>query len=91
MRRWYRYCRVAANALYIVLFRGRVFGRRNVCMARTACFSFDFQRVTVVAGQAGLKTLNVHIAAVVRLPVELVGAFRILSEEGSSGCKVVRV
>jgi 1-acyl-sn-glycerol-3-phosphate acyltransferase len=30
MRRWYRYCRVAANALFIVLCRGRVFGRRNV-------------------------------------------------------------
>lgn len=30
MRRWYRYCRVAANVLFIVLGRGRVFGRRNV-------------------------------------------------------------
>jgi 1-acyl-sn-glycerol-3-phosphate acyltransferase len=30
MRRWYRYCRVVANALFLLLCRGRVFGARNV-------------------------------------------------------------
>ncbi len=30
MRRWYRSCRVVAQALFLLLFRGRVFGVRNV-------------------------------------------------------------
>ena len=30
MRRYYRYCRVVAQALFLLLFRGRVFGTRNV-------------------------------------------------------------
>lgn len=30
MRRYYRYCRVVAHALFLLLSRGRVFGTRNV-------------------------------------------------------------
>ncbi len=30
MRPWYRFCRCVCQALYIMLFRGRVFGTRNV-------------------------------------------------------------
>ena len=30
MRRWYRFCRAVTQALFLLLFRGRVFGVRNV-------------------------------------------------------------
>jgi 1-acyl-sn-glycerol-3-phosphate acyltransferase len=30
MRRWYRFCRAITQALFLLLFRGRVFGVRNV-------------------------------------------------------------
>jgi 1-acyl-sn-glycerol-3-phosphate acyltransferase len=30
MRRWYRLCRIGAHALFLVFFRGRVFGTDNV-------------------------------------------------------------